>query len=118
MASRIAPVADKLSKIRDFLWQEARRHPRKFLKGPRRVPNGLALARAMQVNQSTVSRILALQRNLRADRPEVPDFRVSPELEAGLMLLCGITSLGELWDAIENAPPAPLPHELDPRHSS
>lgn len=109
-------VADTQGKIRDFLIQEARRHPRKFLIGPHKRPNGAALARAMEVDQATVSRILNLSRNLRARRRrgDLPDFAVSPELELGLMRLASITSKSELWDAIENAPPAPAP---DPSRS-
>lgn len=102
-------MADKHSKIRDFLWQEARRRPHKFLKGPHKVPNGKALAAAMGVSQPTVSRLLRLKRNLRRTDGHVPDFRVEPAVEAGLMRLSGINTHGELWDAIWNAPPAPDP---------
>jgi len=106
--STLSEVADKLSKIRDFLWQEARRRPHKYCKGPQKLPNGLALARAMGVSQPTISRILRLTRNTIEDSPAgVDEFSQSARLERGLMALSGIESVGELWDAIYAAPEAP-----------
>lgn len=102
-------MADKLSKIRDFLWAEARRRPHKFLKGPARIPNSSALATVMGVGQPTVWRILNLKRNRPEGAPDDAGFTVTAKLEEGLMRLSGITTRSELWDAIDESNPAPPP---------
>jgi hypothetical protein len=109
-------MADKLAKIRDFLWQEARRRPRKFLKGPLKVPNGKALSKEMGINQSTVSRILHPPPGGARDSGPgaVEEFTPKAQLIRGLKKLSGIESDSELWEAIENASQAP-PVESDPK---
>ena len=104
-------MADKLAKIRDFLFEEASKR-RNFRIGPSKRPNGKALAKAFGVNPSTVTRILNLDRGtLDAEnriRP-VPEYQPSAELVAGMMRVFGYDSEGDLWTAIWGSKEAPPP---------
>lgn len=103
-------VADRMSKIRDFLiFQVSQR--RSLQKGPRRLPNTSAIAKLIGVDQSTISRVLRLRRNtVRAsDRSRaLADYQPSAELVSGMQKAFGFADEGELWRAIYESPPAPL----------
>lgn len=103
-------MADKLSLVRDYLWQEARKR-RHWWMGTGR-PNGLAIARDLGVSQSTISRVLRGVRETRPARERktpVPEYQISSELEAALMSFFTFRTPSDLYDALWSAQGAAPP---------
>jgi hypothetical protein len=110
-------MADRLSKLRDFLLFQVKRR-RSLQKGSHRIPNTAAIARLVGTDQSTISRILRLKRNTvdAEDRTRpLPEYQPSAELIAGMMKAFGYLEEDELWHAILTAPAAPSYRPVRPR---
>ncbi len=89
-------MSDRRSSVLDFVYWTARRRSRgKFLLGKDRRLNQAAVARAMGIAPSTLSRVI--------------DGRASPGVKfvEGLKAFSLVESDADLWDQIEHSPPAP-----------
>ena len=97
-------MADLLSKVRDALLQIASEQKRfRFSDG---TVNASALARALDVNASTINRVLRGNRNLvhPKDRgrkaKSVPEYNPSQALLHGIASLTGCEDMEQVWSYI------------------